>query len=113
MKKLLSIMLTVAMILTVVAIPASVSATEASAVAETGTVYVDYFEGDTIKQTFDADNAEDIAKLVAIDGSAIQTATFGGETYAYTTADSFNIPQKSCSAGMLAAKDQSRHLTEN
>jgi len=93
MKKLLSIMLTVAMILTVVAIPASVSATEASAVAETGTVYVDYFEGDTIKQTFDADNAEDIAKLVAIDGSAIQTATFGGETYAYTTADYFNIPQ--------------------
>ncbi len=54
----------------------------------------DYAVGDSVKQTFHADNATDVAQLVSSDGSGVSTVTLGGETYAYTTGTgSLNIPQ--------------------
>ncbi len=86
MKRMFCIFLAIAMILTVITIPMSVGATD--------TFVGDYFEGDTIKQVFDANNPADIAQLTTSDGSAVGTAILGGETYAYTTGTgSLGIPQ--------------------
>ncbi len=89
MKKLLSIMLAVAMVLTTVIIPVSVSADAASFDG-------DYVKGDTLLATFDASNEDDVKQLISSNGE-VQTATFAGETYAYTskvdTSSQLQIPQ--------------------
>ncbi len=81
MKKLLSIMLTIAMIMTIITIPTIVSATE--------TLDGDYVAGDNIKLSFDADNPTDLTGLVTDDGADVGTVTYGGEIYAYSTGSSY------------------------
>ena len=90
MKKLLSIMLAVAMVLTTVIIPVSVSADAAS-------FNGDFVKGDTLLATFDASNENDVNQLISSTGE-VQKATFAGETYVYTSRGSDNnaflqIPQ--------------------
>ena len=75
MKKLLSIMLAVAMIFTCIIIPVSVSADEA-------TGPVDYVEGDTLYASFDADNETDVA---GISGAPAETVQYSEETFARAT----------------------------
>ena len=91
MKKLLSIMLAVAMIFTTVIIPVSISA---------ATVSFDgnYVAGDTIYNNMEF-YAGDSADLNMLSGTNVQTAEFNGEKYAYVsegelkiTFSSFGLP---------------------